>query len=343
MAITSISSLWTPDIWIQGMREKQAKFPSVFNSRAVLKSDVFDNIASGAGVSANVPFFKDITDQDDEIQVQSTGPSKNDATSGLQVAPILNRVTANGATALSGAVSGSDPVANIVSQLVARRLMQRNKTLIAILRGAFNGLGANAAAAPLLAVRTDAFDESGNDATSSQTMNPDLFINAKAGLGELANELSSGAMFVHPNVLAALEKADRSSFKNGLESGLPFTITTYRDVPIFTSESLVRAGTTNGFVYETYILAGGVVGYGEKAQAGDVADVASLQYDHDKDKNDEIIYDRTRFVLHLNGMKWVGSPAGQSATNTELRTAANWELVYNSASRVGAACIRTNA
>ena len=71
--------------------------------------------------------------------------------------------------------------------------------------------------------------------------------------------------------------------------------------------------------------------------------MASLNYFPSVDLNNERIYDRTRFVMHLNGMKFTGTPSGQSATNPELATAASWQLVYATANRVGAACIRTNA
>lgn len=343
-----ISDLWTPDIWIPEMKEKQATFPSLFNAGVISRSAEMDAIATGAGTSVNIPFFKDITDQDDEIQVENTGPTTdNGQPSGKMVGVPLNRVTKNSVTALSGQVSGADPLGSIIGQLVERRLKQRQKTLVATMRGAFGTAGAKNAAASLSAVRiggttAEVFDESGDDATSDQLFSPDLFIDMKYLLGELANDLAQGLLLCHPNIKARLEKLDKDGFKEGRPSQLPFDITTYRGVPIFTSESLVRAGTTNGYVYDTYILARGVVGYGEKAQAGDVIDVASLQYDQNKDLNNEYIYDRTRFILHLNGMKWVGTPAGQSATNAELQTATNWNLVYQTANRVGAVAVRTN-
>src|SRR5438132_3754622 len=186
MAIATISNLWTPDIWIQGMREKQATFPSVLNSGVAVRNAIYDGIATGAGVSANIPFFKDITDQADAIQVEDTAPAIQGITSGLQVAPILNRVTNNRVTALAAQVSGAKPVAEFTDVLTVRRLKQRNATLVALLRGAFAGLGAYGATAALDDVRLDSFDETGNDATSTQTMGADLFITAKALLGELA-------------------------------------------------------------------------------------------------------------------------------------------------------------
>jgi hypothetical protein len=76
---------------------------------------------------------------------------------------------------------------------------------------------------------------------------------------------------------------------------------------------------------------------------GDVIDVASLQLDLEKGKNNASIYDRTRFLLAPAGVKWVGTPAGQSATNAELQTIGNWTLQFQSANRVGVCMIRTNA
>src|SRR5436190_2610231 len=128
MAIAKIAQLWTPDIWIQGMREKQATFPSVLNSGVAVSNAIFDGIASGPGIAANVPFFSDITDQADAIQVEDTEPSIQGLTTGLQVAPILNRVANNRVTALAAQVSGTRPVDEFVNVLTARRLKQRNAT-----------------------------------------------------------------------------------------------------------------------------------------------------------------------------------------------------------------------
>ena len=60
------------------------------------------------------------------------------------------------------------------------------------------------------------------------------------------------------------------------------------------------------------------------------------------DKKNELIYDRTRFVLHTNGLRWTGNPAGHSASNAELQTPGNWALAWTTPNRVGAVCFRTN-
>jgi len=50
--------------------------------------------------------------------------------------------------------------------MIQRRLKQRQKTLLAMIRGCFGSAGAAGVNAPLKPVRVDAFDESGNDATA---------------------------------------------------------------------------------------------------------------------------------------------------------------------------------
>jgi len=346
MAQTTISDLWTPDIWIQGVAEKAKAFPTLLNSPVVVNAPLFDTIASGAGVAANIPFYKDITDDTDGIQVEDSAPTPGEITSGKQVTPILNRVKAYDVTALAAQVSGAmpDPVGEILNQLAAGRMKRRQRTLVSVLRGAFGGGDdSKDSASELTSMRVEAFDETGLDATSEQKMSADLFITAKALLGELADNLIGGAILTHPNIVAQLEILDKESFKNGVESGLPFTVRTYRGVPIYTSNLLVRAGTSNGYVYETYILTAGCVGFGAKAQSSRVGDVAHLIVDETQiAKNNLTVYDRNRYLMHLNGMKWVGTPSGQSATDAELATIANWDLAFSSADRVGGVLIRTN-
>lgn len=350
MPSVRISDLWTPQIWGGQVREKQATFPIILNSQAVVQSPLLASSAAGAGVSVNVPTWRDITDQADEVQVEATAPTNtNGITTANQVAPILNRVSKSGVEALAAQVSGSDPVSEITMQLAARRLKQRQASLIALLRGAF-GTSSGAAlgnAAALAGVRLTIGDESGNAAAAAELISPDAFINAKTLMGELADGLRSGALFMHSTVRATLEKLDASSFKTGNQSGLPFQIDTYRGVPVFICDALVRAGTTSGFVYDTYLISNGALGVGEKPQVVGtidraIIDVASLNYQADPNTNSEFIYDRTRCILHLNGMRWTGSPAGQSATNAELGTLGNWALAYTSANRVGAVCIVSN-
>lgn len=342
MSVTNIANLWTPDIWIPAIREVLATRPSLFTSGAVAQNGQLNALASGPGTVVNMPFFTDPTDTDDEIQVESTDVNVGNIASSKMIGVICNRQHAKGATALSAAVSGEDPIGEVTASLGMTRLKQRHKTALALLRGVL-GTGteaANSANGCLRANRFDYFDEDGTDADDSQMMDVDKFIDAKSAMGELADTLANGALFVHPTVLGGLEKQDITAFS--IKSQGPYTIRTYRGIPIVLSESLRRAGTTAGYVYETFLLANGSLGYGEKPQQGDVQDVASLQIDLNRYKNDQVVIDRTRFVMHPNGCRWGGTPGGQSPTNAELQTCSNWTFVFSTTNRSGMVAIRTN-
>ena len=133
---TTISDLWIPDILLQPMREKPATFPALLNSGVVVDNPKPTELASGPGEVATIRFFKDITDQDDEIQVENTEPTvDNKITSGQMRADACNRDCKSSATAFAAQLSGEDPVDEIVAQMAQRRLKRRQKTLFATVRG----------------------------------------------------------------------------------------------------------------------------------------------------------------------------------------------------------------
>lgn len=336
MASTTISNLWSPAIWIKGADEAARILPGLITSRAVIQSPLFDTIASGAGVAANVPFFKDLTDTAEGIQVELTAPSLNNHTSGTQIFPILNREVAFGSGALAAAVTGSDPVQSIVNQLGLGRQKRMQVTLTKILDGLFaftSGTAVLASTANKLAIET------GNSAVAANLWSTAAFNNTAALLGELQGNLMGGAIFVHPIVRAAMLTADANSFERISRGDL--MIERYRGLDVYVSNLLSRAGTTNGTVYATYILAPGSVALGMKPQVA-TQDAASLQVYSRPDINDTQVYDRTRYVVGVAGTAFTGSPAGQSATNTELATASNWALRYQTADRCGVALLTTN-
>lgn len=339
MASTVISNVWTPDIWIRAADEKMRKMPGLISSGAVTQSPILDGIASGGGISANLPFFKDLTDTADGIQIEGTAPTPNAITSGLNVAPILNRVVAYGASALSSSVSGEDVVGGITAQLGANRQKRAQSIALNILRGLFNFAGVPAAAAALSAARYEAFSETGASPAAGLLIDATKFNNAAALLGELQDQLTGGVIWVHPDIRAALRNADEIAFEKSSKG--EYLIETYKGFPIIVSSDLKRAGATSGSVYDSYLIAAGTLGFGAKPQT-DSRDAASLQYYARPDLNEDQIYDRTRSMIHVNGTKWIGTPAGQSATNAELATSTNWNLVFQTADRCGIVQIKTN-
>lgn len=349
MATTRLSDLYTPDVWIEGVNEEMRLLPSIVNSPVFARTPRLQSIASGPGTTANIPYWADITDAGgEEIQVEATAPATIANISASKMVGVLcNRVKKFGAEALAEFVSGGDPMQQYFRQLGDDRLKRRQITLIKYLRALF-GTGAQTpdqAQGILRACRLDYFLEDGGSPTSDQLIDAEKVIYTIATLGELRGKVQNGGIFMHSNIRAALEIQDKESFKSGVESGLPFQFEAYRGIPVYVSDSLSRAGATAGTVYDTYILAPGFVGYGEKPQTpdtGETVDVATLQMRADKDTNTNLVWDRTRFLMHVLGTKWTGTPAGSSPTDAEIGTYSNWALVAQTAGRLGGCVLRTN-
>lgn len=341
-AVTQISNLWVPQIWIQGMPEMVVKQSNLLTSEVVYTAPIIDDIANGGGITGNVPFFKE-PNFADEIQVEDTAPTVNNVASGKQICPILNRVSAVGATALAGAVSASDPFGFAQGVAARLRLRQRETTLLNILRGAFGNanLGTSAALSSLVEVQAD---ESGASPTAAQLIDTDMIFDAMARLGEAKEALEAGGViWMHSALESALSKADQIAYVRDSEGRI--ILRSWKGIRVLINDALRRAGTTDGYVYDTYIFTPRSIAMGDKPQvsyAGEAESVASLVMDIDEAKNNATLYDRTRFVLHPSGLAWGGTPSGQSATNAELATRTNWSLAFGDVKNVGIVNILSN-
>lgn len=330
---TSISDLWVPAVWTKAGEEARAKRPSLFTSGAVVRSEEFDMLATQAGLTVNVPFFKDITGQSDEVQAENTDANVTTAGGGIQIGVPLNRQTANSFTGLGAYLTGDDPLQSVINQIADRQLMQSQTSLVFILRGLFG--------TALNACRLNISQETTVGLSSANYLDGDDVIDGATLLGENAQLLTRGFLFMHSVVAGELRKQDSNSFVQHSVDGV-IVLQTYKGIPVFISDSLSRAGTTSGTVYETYLIAPGSIAYGEKPQSNTIGDPSSLIVDGDAAKNNQNIYDRLRKLIHVAGTKWTGTPAGQSPTNAELATAGNWALAFTEAKRCGIVQILSN-
>jgi hypothetical protein len=331
---TSIADVYIPSVWIPGVREKMNKLPGLWNSPVVVKTPEFDLIASGSGQTAVVPFHGDISDVEDSIQVENNETDTNKVVTGTQVAAMCNRELPFERTALAATIGAlGDPLGSVLQQLAANRAKNRQLVLINTLRGLVG--------TALAANTVGTISESIAGQAAANMIDATKFNAAVAKLGELVSDLRTGVIVAHPDIIAALRDQDETSFTPPSLNNTLFT-EAYKGVPIVPFSRLSRAGTTDGTVYDTWILGSGLVAYGEKPQSNVIGDVASLVVDGDARKNNVTLYDRNRFLVHVLGAKWVGPMAGSSPTNAEFATANKWELAFASADRVPAVRILSN-
>ena len=94
----------------------------------------------------------------------------------------------------------------------------------------------------------------------------------------------------------------------------------------------VRAGTTSGYVYTTYLVGPGAFARGnatlnEPVEGGN--GTKGVEWGRVSLDSDTHLINRRRYILHPRGVKFTSSSlAGVSPTNAELSTAANWTRVF---------------
>ena len=94
----------------------------------------------------------------------------------------------------------------------------------------------------------------------------------------------------------------------------------------------VRDGTTDGKVYTTYLFGRGVFAKGNASLNDPVeggVGTRGVELSRTALASDSVLINRRRYILHPRGVKFnSASVAGDSPTNAELETAANWTRVW---------------
>lgn len=290
---TKVSDIIIPEIFNPYLIEETTKKSAFINS-GIATSDPSVKLSEG-GKTINVPMFKDI-DDDDEVLADGTGLTVHNIDTAESIAVIHARGIAYGATDLSKAFSGADPLGAIggkMGELWARKMQ---KVAISSLEGVF-GVAEMA--------------ESVND-QSAAVLTADIMADSMFLLGDAYNKITCVAM--HSAVLAKLKKLELVDWVQPSELTLGFY--TYMEKRVIVDDSI--APDTG--VYPIYFFGAGALSYNES----DV--LTKIEYERDAKLGQDALYSRRFFTMHPRGMKWKGTPAGETPTNTELATAANWEL-----------------
>lgn len=302
-----LADIIVPEIFVPYATELTAQKSLLLSSAMVERNNELDRLAAGGGNNVNMPFFTDLTGDDLVWDEVAEVPGRIQAAQ--DVAAIHYRKKAFNSSQLAKYKSGDDPmgqIADLVAEYWKRRMQS---TLISTLTGVF-------ASATMLA-------EHVNDQNAAP-MDRNVAVDTLALLGDEINAI--GFMFCHSVVYYNLVKQEEINFIVPSEidttlGGFDGQIPTYLGKIVIVDDTVpVGAGPT----YTTYFAGAGAIGYGEATlDPGD-----AVKTDEDILAGTEIMALRKVYILHPFGVRWGGAPAGASATNVELETAASWTRVY---------------
>lgn len=314
MAATKISDIIVPDVFDPYVTERTAELTELYLGGLITRDPQFDELASSGGKILQMPFFKDLTGND-EVLSDASALTAGAITTGQDNSRLHMRGRAWGVNDLAKALSGADPmraIADLVAGYWARRYQA---VLIASLQGIFLD---DASDADDMSVDVSILD--GDNAVAANKIGPAAVIAAAGTMGDAAAKITAIAM--HSAVYQGLQNLEVIVYER--PAGTDIKIPTYLGYRVIVDDGLpVVAGGTSGFVYTSYLFGEGAVAFG---QGG--APVPS-ETDRDSLAGEDYLITRAHFIMHPRGVEWLdGSVAGEAPTNTEAALAANWNRVY---------------
>jgi hypothetical protein len=322
MGKTLVADIIEPLLFEKYAVERTAELSAFVQCGIVQHAPEFDALAAGGGREVNMPFWKDLS-APRQLLSDSASLSVNKITTDKDIARIHNDAQVWGVNHLAKAIAGDDPMQRILDLVADYWARTDEAIVVACLKGMF---AAGSLTDNLLAIHS----ESLAGESEATRLNGGTFVDACAKLGDRADRLVAVAM--HSATEAALRKLDLIDFIPDSEGKA--TLRSFQGRRVVVDDNLpVRAGTTDGTVYTTYLF-----GAGAFAKGAAPLDGAPLQGGFGTEgvelgrmplESDTMLINRRRYILHPRGVKFTSaSVAADSPTDAELATGANWERVY---------------
>ena len=303
MPATRIADVIVPEVFNPYVIQRTAELSELIQSRIVQNDPTFDKLALSGGRLLNMPFWNDLTGEDEVLSDQNP-LDVNRITSGQDKAVLLMRGKAWGANDLARALSGDDPMAAIGDLVAGYWVRRMQDALISILTGVF--------ASPSMV--GNVLDISGQQAPDN-AINASTFIDAQQLLGDAKDRLTG--VMMHSAVEASLIKQNLITW-DVIEGGTT-RVKRFLGKRVIVDDRCPAAGG----VYTTYLFGEGAIAYGNGNPP------VPTETDRDSLAGDDILINRKHFILHPRGVAFQDvNVADSSPTNLELADGDNWDRVY---------------
>lgn len=152
MAITKIADVIVPELFNRYVINRTMELSAFFQSGIVVNSPEFDTLASEAARTHNMPFFEDLQGESEAI-LEDVKMTPKKIGSNKDVSTTILRQNMWGASNLSAALAGADPMKAIGDLVAGYWARDMQKELIAILSGVFGTTTAGDSGTPAAETR----------------------------------------------------------------------------------------------------------------------------------------------------------------------------------------------
>lgn len=331
--ITDLSDVIVPEIFTGYVQQLTAQKSRLVQSGALTADSQLSALLAGGGSTFNVPSFKDLDDDEDNVSADDaddsfTGGSANSTPkktgTAKEIAARLSRNQSWSSSDLAADLAGADPMDSIaqrVSSYWARRLQS---AFIATMKGVF-AMNAAAPANGSTHTQNDMIvDISGASYSAGVTdFSAPAFIDAAVTMGDSMEDLKMIA--IHSVVYARMQK-------NNLIDYIP-DARGETQIPIFQGRVVVvddGMPFSNG-VFESWLFGENTVGLGMGSPK--VPTETERKPSSGNGGGSSILYNRTEWIIHPRGHAFIGAPTTEggptnAATANNLAAATSWRRAF---------------
>ncbi|MDO4326999.1 MAG: major capsid protein [bacterium] len=318
MAITKIADVIVPELFNPYVINRTMELSALYQCGIVVNNPEFDRLASEAARTHNMPFFEDLNGESEPVleDVKMT-PAK--IGSNKDVSTTIYRQKMWGATNLSAALAGADPMRAIGDLVASFWARDMQKELIAVLSGIFGTFTPDGGEATTR-MADHILDLSAMGTAAAKNIGAAAIIDACQLLGDAQSQLTGLAM--HSATKTYLKKKELIETQRD-SNNVEFDTYQGRRVTVDDGCPIDKDG-----VYTTYLFGNGAIALGNGSPVGHVA----TETDRDKQTGGGVDYliNRKAFILHPRGIAYTGAVREnvETPTREELAMAENWNPVY---------------
>ena len=297
---TKIADIIEPAVFAAYVREAIIEKSALIASGIITQTAQLNQLVSGGGRTINMPFWRRIGGRSTVLSDTTPLDPKSIGTA-KDVATMHFRGEAWGANELASAIAGDSAIDAIASMVAEWWAREEQQMLISTLVGVFSSS----------TMQNHVADNAG------QPLDANMTLDAKQLLGDAHSQLA--AIFMHSKTFTHLQKQNLIDYIPNARGEIDFS--TYLGYRVVYDDTM----PVNADTYSTWLMADGVIGRGD----GVPVDFTPVETDRDSLLGEDILVHRRAFVLHPSGVSWIGTAAGTTPSDAELRTGTNWERVYD--------------
>jgi hypothetical protein len=322
MATTRISDIIDVTIFQDLPQVDGPEKTAFFESGIVARNGVLDNLASAAGKTAELPYWRDL-DGSIEVNYSTDDPADIGVPQKIvQGEQITRKAFVNqgwqAADLASELALGGTAMEAVRAKTERYFMRQWQRRLVAATNGVLADNVANDSGDMVIDVAAESTGAQG----AGTLFNRDSFTEAAYTMGDAATDLN--AIAVHSAVMQQMVKNDDIVYIPDSLGRL--TIPTYMGLRVIVDDGLtVTAGSTSGFKYTSVMFGAGAFGYG--VGSPEVPVEIERYAAQGEGGGIETLWVRNTWILHPFGFQQTGTPAGVSFTQAELATAPVWDRV----------------